>query len=740
MQFQAKLSIVKDHKIRDALSQFLKQTELATSAISSIGFFISLYSDLELEDLDWKTLCHIVYEVDGSTRWKSGLFGIVNLKFILFLIDRELLVLDNTVYLKILINELIIMPSGSRQERLILFDKDNDNLERFFVCKSSNEKRPFTLLIDTKIHNKFVVNLLDKFYKSELYNTTGISTNFARKFRESYTSFSGFEDVSDFNYSVFKSQYDFYRNNQTELKTLVKFYSYLYMISGYTELFKHNDPIDIVFLQKHNFLTLYEEGFEVVDLNPFEQFPSINKWIVRPNGFDKTTTALKSTSYIPMDFTKITYNYYIDIAKHFFWHSAQSLYSRNITMTHIIIFLNFIYEYKNNNIDALTEGIDYKKITSVELYSFRDYISLNVKKTGTYNSYISDINIFLHMCKDKELLDIENGAFDYLYFIKKDKPKGGDSIPEEDLSLLEEHLRKLSEGDDIFHNLCYIIFHLAIETELRINQLLSLKKSEIIEGMKKGQFFINSITKTSKAEEINQQISIYAKRHIDIAIKHTEALREAAASKYTDYIFLIPPDSARSNKDIKPFEPNRFTRFLKRECKKIGIKEYTASNLRDTHMTKAVEYGLKYGLSDLETSILTNHSQPSTTTNHYVDFKVRTFAEATYGVIIGDIDIKGNIIPNDNVTFNKEDTVDDNCGFCKESQCKLLNELGCPMCDGFVVTLDRIPYYEKKIKSYDEAIDKEEIKHEREHLLAQKRLYVAYLTELYKLREKVENN
>lgn len=733
---QNKLMVIKDTKMRNAISDFLNQTDIGKSVANYINPFFSAYSNVILDDLEWTELCDIALKLEFNKMFNLGPF---NLKFIYFLLDNNLYTKNNILHLKNIVNELILIANGSKQERLTLFNCDN--IERLFICKSSNKKRPFTTLIETNINNKFIVGLLDDFYKGDLYSSAYSSVDFVKKFSESYSDFSDFQDISDFNYSVFKSQYEFYKNNEKELKTLIKFYIYLYVTSEYTELFKANDPVDMVYMQQYNFLQKYKEGFELVNFNPNEEYPAINKWVIKPNGFEASSTAFKSTSYKSLDFTKIKCDFYINFAKHFYWYIPNSLTTKTVDITHVIIFLNFIFEYKTNNIKSLSEGIDYKKITASEVYSFRKHIGLTAQKANTFNSYMKAINKFLSMCKEKGFLDVESGAFEYLYCNSKDKAKGGVSIPDEDLTLLEQHLEKLSEEKNLLYNLYHIIFHLAIETELRISQLLSLQISEIKEGMKEGQFFIRSITKTSKGEKINQQISIYAKRHIDIAINITEDLRANASNKYSDYIFLAPPELVKStNKDIKPIETYLFSRFLKRECKKIGLKEYSAENLRDTHMTKAVEFAFKRGLNILEASALTNHAKPSTTHDNYVDFKVKTFAEATYGVMIGDVDIKGNILPIDNETFTKEDTVDDNCGFCKETECKIMNEIGCPMCDGFVVTLDRIPYYELKIKQFDEAIEKEEIEHEKQHLTVQKKLYVAYLTELYKLREEISNN
>src|SRR5699024_8397862 len=111
--------------------------------------------------------------------------GPFNLKFIYFLLDNNLYTKNNILHLKNIVNELILIANGSRQERLTLFNCDN--IERLFMCKSSYKKRPFTTLVDTNINNKFINSLLDDFYKGDLYNSAYISVDFVKKFSESHS-------------------------------------------------------------------------------------------------------------------------------------------------------------------------------------------------------------------------------------------------------------------------------------------------------------------------------------------------------------------------------------------------------------------------------------------------------------------------------------------------------------------------------------------------------------------------
>lgn len=157
-------------------------------------------------------------------------------------------------------------------------------------------------------------------------------------------------------------------------------------------------------------------------------------------------------------------------------------------------------------------------------------------------------------------------------------------------------------------------------------------------------------------------------------------------------------------------------------------------------MTRAVEYALKKGISLLEVSALTRHKNFDTTNNHYVAQKIRDYLEATYMISIGNVDLKGQIIVAPEKDCKKEDLVDDSCGYCFKESCGIFNGLDCPMCNGFVVTLDRIHFFESKIAVIDSKIHLAQIPHDKEHLLAIKRLYVAYLERLYILKEVSSNN
>lgn len=720
--------IVNNDKMKLALFNFFNTIEVPKNVKSRLNRYIKHFKNIKLSDVTRLTFSDTWDNLSISSK-KS--FCRINICFLGFLVENHLYegedINDLTKFLQAFKE---VSPATLCNDTLLNRDK---TLRQFFVFKPKGKG---IKIVDTNCQNEFIIHLLDSFYNSSGFCNEKFDTDFASTFISSYEGLQDFKNITDFNYSVFQSQFKYYEKNRTLLKLLVMFYIYLNTLLDNESIFKIEDPIDVVMLQRSDFIDKYQEGYKIVYINPFEKVPTFDKWAINPNGFEKFTTRLNHRTYLYMDFSSIHNELYRQAAKQYFWNDTKNLDSKRNTQYIITEFFNFISNYKSNFIGNTDENIDYTTITTVDVFSFRSNIETGTLSVKTKNNKYQNLKYLLQYCEKEKILNVESGCFEFLRPHSEPDATGGTDIPDDELKKLEKHLRNLSE-ENLRKNLYYIIFHIAIETEFRISQILSLKISEIKEGMKKGQFYIHSTNKISNKDKQEQHISEYAKRHLDIAIKHTEKLREAASEKNKDYVFLFKNPN-NNHAEIKPIRAGGFSRFLKKECKRINIKEYTAANLRDTHMTKAIEYAFKNGLSDVQTKILVNHKNlEKTTGGHYVNPRIRTFAEATFGVTIGDVDIKGNILAKNNDEFSKDETVDNGCGFCKESACKIKNELGCPMCDGFVVTLDRIPFYEQRIKEIDTMIANESIAHEIEHLQTIKRLYVAYLERLYQLKEEL---
>lgn len=686
----------------------------------------------KIENLTWKNFCLLIeneLNIHNDMNCSDALRKLFG-----YIVESDLYVGQELPYLKKFSTWLQKTKRIKTDKLKYFFDKDRSLESTLFYSYQNRYK-----LITLKSSNTFIINLISEYLKIR------VPGNFNEKFYEDFfrscEEINNYTSISNFNYTTFLKQFNYFNNNYNKscknrddnfcLRDLISFYNYILSLPEGNNILKISDPIDKNMLVRGDFISLFINNFRLVHYNPNECYPQHNKWVLTPNGFEYKSTRMHANKYYLIDFTKIKNSLYRDICKDFFWSQTTTIPVRINKLRQLIYSLNYIEKYKESFINNLSKKIIYENIISTDIYSYKIHI-LNTFNVGTTASaYLLTLKEFLIFSKEKNLLNVHNACFEYLESQPRKKGEGGLDIPDNDLKKLENQLRNVAyDNDENF--LYYVIFHIAIDTEFRISQILSLKINEIEEGMKTNQYFIKSITKVSNGNIIPQAISSYTKRHIDEAIKYTSNLRkECSDSNIKSNIFL-----RRSNRNtISIITIDSFNRFIKSQCEAIGIYSYTAANLRDTHMTKSKEYILKKELSSLEEKVLTGHKTPEVTNENYYNPKIRTYLESTFGIIIGDVDIKGNIIRESESNFTKADTVADECGFCNKISCDMLNFLDCLMCNGFVVTLDRIPFYEKKLAILDKFIDNEQIEHEREHLVTIKRLFVAYLEKLYILKE-----
>ena len=339
--------------------------------------------------------------------------------------------------------------------------------------------------------------------------------------------------------------------------------------------------------------------------------------------------------------------------------------------------------------------------------------------------------------EDNGLCVIDKGAHYNLHAAMPRKQRGGYPIPEHELSALTAVLKSHCEGSILF-TLYYSVYHLALETELRINTIVNLNRDCVKETAKKGEYIILTTTKTSHYEEIEIPITEYVKRDIDEILNITEVYRHECADKtLCDYLFLIPKGR---NHTFGPLQSKQFNKYLAKCCIEADMPFYTASNLRDTHMTKAEEYVIRNQLSEIEQCTLSGHVTSRTDTLHYVGTNIRDMLESVHGIIIGDISLDGKVRENiDSTVACTENEVSNGCGYCSVCNCSDNTYLDCMLCKDFVTTIYRKKYFEEQVKIIDHKIQNASITHDKEDLINIKRLLLRYIEEILCLEERISN-
>lgn len=716
-------TIFKDKKTQDVVDTFFKKSrsgryqdfnskdaikvmEHLPQEMISTSVTWEFFQDLFNRSVDEKTklgTCRLIAEFIKNDCYNGDYAEIVGTFKDVYLLGKELYWIFSH---SLLPYNLIVIKGSSKsnsskiKDRILCFKNDSCNLYLSELLKDFAFRNVSGSLRKHQFYSTFQTSLEDK----------------------------AITKMTDFNAETFKKQYHFYKDKEHSshsLTLLKKFYLKLLNHPEGKHIFHWKDGIDKNMLQAISFNRNYEEGFIPIPLNSFDSIPQPDKWLIIPNGAETYTTKINSFSYKPIDFSIIEGGKLKYCLKHWFWHSNVSLSARIDYANISIKFINFIFHLRNKfSINKITLSND-DCVSVEEIFSYMQFIKENKKNV----QYVSVVRNFLSYLQENNLYHIEPSVFRYLVTKTKEIKQSPKDISDENLIKLEAKFKENAQNHYL-NTLYYIIFHIAIATEFRIAQIINLKINCLEKGVKKDYYLVSN-TKVSKGKKVKVPITPYTRRYIETAIKFTQAVRdECHDDDIKEHIFI----HNFSTFNYKVVTVRSFSDYLKRICLELEIESFTAQNLRDTFMTKSIEYAIKNNLSDLEIRALTNHKQISTTTNHYVAEKIKDYLEATHMVVIGNPTIKGKIVVETN--HKKEDLVNDQCGYCPYNSCiKQDNNLDCLMCSGFIATIDRIPFYEEKIKSIDIQIKSTNLSSEKERLVTIKRLYLAYLGKLLELKE-----
>ena len=346
---------------------------------------------------------------------------------------------------------------------------------------------------------------------------------------------------------------------------------------------------------------------------------------------DKYSTNIKKVDHFVLD-TKIldTSLYRRLVNKYIQNATVASLSSYCNSTRYIINGLHFIEtikaqtDYPNPSIHIFNTN---------EAVIIRNYFQKDNDQTRleTLNRRIASIRQFFKWCEKTKNLFFDETFFDYFSQYEAPNINRGDAIPDDDLRKITDAFDDACKTDRSYF-VYYAIFLVLLETEFRVSQICSLKISSLQASIKKDQFYVVSNTKTSNGRKLSQPITLSTKRILDTAIECTQELRDIAhTTDLSERIFLKQSHTGV----VVPIDYRMFRVELQKICEQAGVRNYTSQNLRDTHMTKAFEFILKSGKSDLELGLLSKHKHIDTTKNHYIEMELTKMLESTYKVILG---------------------------------------------------------------------------------------------------------
>jgi integrase len=602
----------------------------------------------------------------------------------------------------------------------------------YAFIKINDSKTLFFISTEAQLIRKILINFFTS-YNTKHYIAT---KKFSSCFNESLGEIK-VRKPEDFNFNTFKTQLDFFLKKDANcIYVLISFY--LYIFREYkNKLFKSSKLFTVDVLQRHNIAKELIKGFKFVPYSSYETFPEFDKWIFYYPDQEGSNNSINKNSSSLIDFTTIRYAEYRKLAKFYIWHDNISMNSRIKNYKCFRYFLNFVYDIKNGNqLSYFSRKSNNYTINTNDIIAYKNNVLSNFQNHITSNHYIYVIRKILKFLDSNGLFKLEKAALYHLSNSPYHSPNNPCIISNYELKQLSK-LMKYKAENNIVNKMHYAIFYILLETEFRISQVLTLEKDCVFETYKSNQYIIKSTTKRSPKNKQEQPITIYVKRQLDEVRKISEVYRNNChRKKIKKYLFITP--SLRNNM-YGIITPEIFNEYLQKCCTELNIKKYTSSNLRDTHMTKSEEYVIRNSLSDIEMSTLTGHKSIDTTNKHYIHTEITDLLESVHGIVIGNINVDGNIVKDRPNSISEKDSVSNQCGYCSSNSCNNLTYLDCLLCKSFVTCIDRIPYFEEQLKIIDYKIQKAKLTHDLEDLRNIKKLLVAYLKKLLILKEEVSH-
>lgn len=547
----------------------------------------------------------------------------------------------------------------------------------------------------------------------------------------------------DFNERTFFRQIAYYQENfeKSDLTyrcgiRIVCFF-YRWLVNRYDEydFFKNAFSMTKYLLFSPALPRLIKRGYYFTTFNPHAEYEDRVRFCFIVRGMDSLSTTLTGEDFFSIDLSKLSEACY---RKAVIKYMQTSCSVSEITWCGYINFitdgLRFLVELKKR------EGYpnpSLTRMTDQEAVMLRNYYYDEHQKIGTLNNKIGAMRRFLQWCQRCGLISFSDTFFDYLRQYEEPAAAFGRAIPDERLALLNNYILKdMREHDNAV--LAYAVFHLLLQTEFRVSQICHLKTDCIRPSAKPGQYVVTSVSKTSHGARDNYVITQMTYEALMKAMEATDSIRdECVIESLCGYIFIRRTPSG----SYGLFKSKQFLDYMSKACSVLGFETtYGASNLRDTHMTKAFEHILRSGGSDMELSLLSSHKRVDTTKNHYIDFELEKMLEATYGITIGEVSIETDSKVVDAIPDNvrdKDSDVENGCGKCAAHECVSLTSLPCLVCEHFITTIAHEPFFKESVARLDALIASAANPHDREDLLTMKKLHVLYLKSIYKRREEL---
>lgn len=664
-------------------------------------------------DLDEFTLNDLIFLLDEKQEISRHVYLIVSY---IYMNDLCKYFVDN--------KSLFFFLALEKQNKYIRWLIENKSMPQnsVFNCQGNINR-----IVNTQ-GNDYIKSLLIKYNKSK--NSNWMTSDSIK----TISSFLVKNNVTNITESINDDFIEQYFSKNVNMSSVVFSESKNFFIWVLTQLSSEKQKIKCplynqILLRNGRFSIKFPNGFRPVKYNKFDKVPDLDNWIIIPNQEEiLKSTRVNETVIFYFKFGEIVNTQMRLLAKKFYWDTENSINTKYNDHLLLIKFLNTYFSKKDEK---------YTKIRTHLLMEYKLEISNTHKNPSTRRGYLVSVLNFIKYLDVNKFIEVDNHAYMFLSLQGVVPSLGAKDISKEDLTKLAVYLSE-HKYDSLDNLIIYTIFYITANSEFRISQICTLTTNCIQETMKKNEFMIKCITKVSAGEVVEQPISRNLKKFIDEFIYSTTDFRETITNdKLKQYMFVRKNPSGNA---FRLMDTRTFSLMLEDICKEIGINKITSKNIRATYITDGYEKLLRDGESDTVILANSNHINMSTIQNHYLQFRIKEALEVSNNIIIGNVNLYGQIVVNPNdIKSKKENAVEDECGYCQSDFCELNGPISCLLCSKFATTIDRIPFFERHIESFNERISSSTIRHDVEDYVNLKRLFAKYLEELLKIKEVSKN-
>ena len=624
-----------------------------------------------------------------------------------------------------------------------LFSGDNIEYTHIFSISPKNirdidDAKHSVLYLPYK--NKYLQEEVFQFFSANGREPQYYSSKFPLLFEKSLKNISAsIQSYKDFTDTTFWTQAMYFKSHpdlsEKEisicLRLLTHFYRYLVNTHTDHHYFANSLHLSEALLFSKVFVRQIVQGYYVVPFDINVDYHNRKRMIFLLRGYSSLSTMMKNDDFISLDLSTINSDFYRnELFKYFLSMPSTTIFSDCSQIHYMRDTLAMLENVKSKN-DYPNPKQNY--LNNQEALLIRSFCSDESIQLSTRNNKLGSIRRFLIWeFNESKLITFDNMFFEYLVQYEEPSKTYGKSIPDQDLGKISAWLAKQAPTN---HNmdLTYAALHIALETEFRISQICHLKVDCIKPSIKANEYIVQTHHKTGYGRLDSFVITERTYRHLMRIIEKTEPYRKKCTRRdLADYIFLY--DSSMNT--VALMNSSKFRLWFQHVCTALNLPKYTSQNIRDTHMTKSFEYVMKHEKSDLVMSALSKHKYIDTTKNHYIEQKLNDMLEATYGIIIGDLDDYYN--PSTHIAEEIPDIIDcqgsvveNGCGNCKSSQCTMRNALPCLICDDFITTIKHEPAFRRDF------FDVFNSKHDKDDLTTIKCLLVMYLKAIYQKKQEI---